>query len=158
MPIPFTKLDKGDPIRVVGGKYAGRKGWKHKGRKPSDDKTCVILSRGAAKKGGEIQPSKAVQIAHEHVQPFERATTKEEIVLEQKPTLQLKLCDFVKELVKLNLAPDEAMLVLVGRYWLDMWKKKQDRIGIDYTIVEEAPTASDGEEEDDSITSAATKF
>lgn len=151
--IPFTDRDKGEPVRVIAGKYSGRKGWKHRGRGETDSQIYVIL-KGVQREGVPYQPSKAVRIPKTHCVKFERAVTLAQKQLEQKPNLQQKLTDLVKELVKLNIAPNEDMVVTFGQQWLTMWQKKQAEISIDYNRAESppaVPTVSDDDnyEEDD---------
>ena len=53
--IAFRNRDKGEAVRVIAGKYAGRKGWKHIGKGETDSQIYVILTAVS-----QQQPSKAV--------------------------------------------------------------------------------------------------
>lgn len=147
---PFTNRDKGEAVRIIGGTYAGRKGWKDKRFDETECKISVILAKGRKKNGDEL-PAKAVRVAKEHVLAFEVATTKEQIALEQKPVLRKKLTDLLKEFVKLDMEPSEQMLVLIGNEWLEMYKKKQARVAVDYTRIEAPPAITDDEGGDDNM-------
>ena len=41
--IAFRNRDKGEAVRVIAGKYSGRKGWKHNGKGETDAQIYVIL-------------------------------------------------------------------------------------------------------------------
>ena len=141
---------KGDPIRVIGGKYAGRKGWKH--TKKNETETQIYLILQAVVKDDCIQlPKKVVRIDKKHYQPFTRATHPMEIVVEQKPRVQEKINELLKELVKLNIQPNEEMLLIVGYQWISMWQKKQAQVSVDYSRVEDPPQVSDDEDDVETI-------
>lgn len=155
-PIAFTDADKGAAVRIVHGKYAGRKGWKHKGRDETERQVHIILQSRVT--NGRTEPSKVVRIAKENCERFERAITREQRILEQKPRLQKKVSALIKELVDLDFAPNEDMLVLIGHQWLQLWKKKQERINVDYDRSESPPPDAapavievNDEDEDESI-------
>lgn len=116
---------KGDPIRVIGGTYAGRKGWKHKQKAETECKVHLILEE--VKDGDTVvKPEKHVLIDKKHYQPFIQATTAIQLVIEQKPKIQEKITELCKELVKIDsLTPTEDLLLIVGHTWLLMWQKKQ---------------------------------
>lgn len=147
----YSSDDIGPPIRVLHSKYAGRKGWKHVGKGETESQIYLILQK-VEKNGRVTLPEKVVRIAKEHYEPFERATTKERIVLEQKPNLQKKVGELVKELCKLNMAPNENILVLIGQQWLSMYTKKQARIAVDFNRPE-SPPHRDVDDADDSSNS-----
>lgn len=83
-----------------------------------------------------------------HVIKFERAVSEAQRALEQKPKLQQKMTDLIKELVKLNIQPTEDMIVTFGQQWLVMWQKKQNHITIDYERSASPPRAEISDEED----------
>lgn len=138
--IPVRNRDKGEAVRVIAGKYAGRKGWKHLGKGETALQVYVILQATGEQEGHPSQPSKVVRISKDHVIKFERAVSQAQQALEQKPKRQQKMTDLVKELVKLNIAPNEDMIVTFGQRWLVMWSKKQANTHVDYARVESPPT------------------
>ena len=138
--ILYRNRDKGEAIRVIAGKYAGRKGWKYVGKDETDSQIYVILKEVTAAVGQLAQPEKAVRITKDHVNKFEVAVSSAQRALEQKPKLQQKMTDLVKELVKLNMAPNEEMIVTMGQQWLVMWNKRQSRNAVNYERTESPPT------------------
>jgi hypothetical protein len=136
MPISYNDEDKGAPIRVIGGKYAGRKGWKHS-KPETETQIYVILMAVIRSDGTLVHQEKAVRISKDHVTLFERARTVEERILEQKPLLSKKMMEFLKELVKLDIAPNEDMIALVGQHWLRLWRVKRERL--DFTERSDSP-------------------
>ena len=138
--IPVRNRDKGEAVRVIAGKYGGRKGWKHKEKGETESQVYVILQAVSQQQGRPAQPSKVVRISKSHVIKFEVAVTQAQKALEQKPKLQEKMTDLAKELVKLNIEPNEDMIVTFGQQWLIMWNKKQQTTTIDYNRTESPPT------------------
>ena len=49
------------------------------------------------------------------------------------------MTDLVKELVKLNIQPNEDMIVTFGQQWLVMWNKKHSRVSVDFSRAESPP-------------------
>lgn len=134
---------------MIGGKYAGRKGWKHKQKGETDSQIYLVL-QAVEQDGVVVKPEKVVRIDKKNYQPFMKAINPAMIVIEQKPRLQKKINDLVKELVKLDLKPSEEMLVIIGHQWLQMWEKKDAQTSVDYTrTVSPPPAVSDDEEDDD---------
>ena len=141
---------KGDPIRVIGGTYAGHKGWKHAKLGEKDNQIYLILQK--VKEGGRVVlPEKTVRIDKKHYMPFVEAITPIQFVLEQKPKLQAKMTDLIKELVKLQVKPAEDFLVVFGHQWVTMYEREKVKIGVDYTRRDEVPQASDDEDEPSEI-------
>lgn len=136
--LTFQESDKGRAMRVVHGKYAGRKGWKHKARGETERQIYLIL-QAVVKDGQEIHPTKVVRIAKEHCVPFERASTRYHVLLEQKPRVQQKLSALIKELCNLQIAPNEDMLITIGEQWLLMWKTQEQRLHVEYERSESPP-------------------
>ena len=135
---------KGDPIRIIGGTYIGRIGWKNKEKGETECEIHLILQ--AVKEGDSVVlPEKRVRINKDHYMPFIKAVTQVQVVMEQKPKLQAKMTDLVKELVKLDVKPTEDLLVLFGYQWLTMWERKMEQKAVDFTKVDEVPEASDDE-------------
>lgn len=132
----------------MAGKYAGRKGWKHAVKGETDHQIYLIL-QAVVKEGREVLPEKIVRIDKKHYQPFVKAVNPMMQVVEQKPRLQQKISDLVKELVKLDLKPSEDLLVLVGHQWLSMWEKKQAAVAVDYSRTDSPPPPEVSDEEDD---------
>jgi len=116
---------KGDPIRVVGGKYAGRKGWKHAVKGETDSQIYLIL-QAVVEDNVEIYPEKVVRIDKKHYLPFVVATVPTLKAMEQKPRLQQKMIELIKELVKLDMEPSEEFLVIFGYQWLATWEKQKE--------------------------------
>ena len=137
---------KGDPVRVIAGKYAGRKGWKHKGKGETESQIYIILQ--AETRNGKTLPEKTVRLSKESYQDFVSATNPFMQVLEQKPGLQKKCGDLIKELLKLNLAPSEDFLVAFGNQWISSWEQKKNRVNVDFSRVDEPPIVSDDDVED----------
>lgn len=139
---------KGSPIRVIGGKYAGRNGWKHIGKGETHSQIYLIL-QAVVKDGIEVLPEKVIRIDKKNYQPFVRASNPMEILLEQKPRVQQKVNELVKELIKLQVSPNEQMLVTIGQQWVIMWQKKQAMSSVDTSRVEDPPQVTDDEADGD---------
>ena len=64
--ITYTEDDKGAPIRVVHGKYVGRIGWKHEGRRETEEQVYLILQ--AVVKNASAESSMRAGIVSERMQ------------------------------------------------------------------------------------------
>ena len=136
---------KGDPIRITGGKYAGRKGWKHKEKGETDSQIYLILQK-VEKNGRVVEPEKTVRVDKSNYMPFVKTVAPIQNVIAQKPKLQEKMSTLIKELVKLDVQPTEDFLVVFGHQWLTMWERKMAYKAVDYTRPDEEPLASDDED------------
>jgi len=102
--IPHTSNQKGHAIRVVAGKYAGRKGWLHKGYEETEEKIYVILAATGSKKEEAKQIYKKsieygtkndpiiweeAMLCHKKVEPAYKAFLNKILEAEFKPTPQL---------------------------------------------------------------------
>ena len=132
---------------MTGGTHAGRTGWKHKEKGETEDQIYIILQK-IKENGRVVKPEKVVRIDKNNYMPFIRATSAVQVVIEQKPKLQQKMSDLIKELVKLEVQPTEDFLVVFGYQWLTMWERKRQRAGVDFSHPAEEPQASDNEAED----------
>lgn len=118
--------------------------WQRRDRIPD-----LLILEAVKKDGQTVQPKKVLRIAKEHYQPFIKANNAAMQVLEQKPCLQKKVSELVKELVKLNLKPSEDFIVVFGYQWLLMWEKAQAKKAVDYQKIKSAPGEDEAEEQDD---------
>lgn len=146
--MPSNRLNKGEAIRVVGGKYAGRKGWKHKEKGETDSQIYLILQE-VKNDDGVIQPEKVVRIDKMNYMPFTSAVAPIQVVLEQKPKLQKKVTDLIKELVKLEVKPHEDFLILLGHQWVTAWETKRNQVSVDFTRPDSPPTVPDENDADE---------
>ena len=137
---------KGDPIRVAGGKHAGRKGWKHKEKGETDSQIHLVL-QAVTKDDRVVEPEKVVRIDKSNCMPFVKATAAIQVVIEQKPKVQSKMTDLIEELVKLDVQPTQDFLVVFGHQWLAMWEKKRAQAHADCSRPESPPPADDDDDE-----------
>lgn len=90
-----------------------------------------------------VQPEKLVQIDRMNDVPFTRAVAPIQVVLEQKPKLQQKVTDLIKELVKLEVKTHKEFLIVLGHQWVTTWQTKQYQIGLNLNRPDLPPTVPD---------------
>lgn len=136
---------------MIGGKYAGRVGWKHKKKGETTSEIYVILQAQTDAEDNVVKPEITVRIKKDNYMLFVQATSAVQVMIEQKPAVQAKMTALIKELVKLQVTPTEDFLIVFGHQWITMHERKTRENGVDYNHRDEVPQASDDEQEADEI-------
>ena len=116
----FTDSDRGQPIRVVGGKYKGRHGYQHKGLPETDEKLYVILNRQEG--GGE----EVKQIYKTSVRFGGQPELKiwEQAMLESKK-VNPAYTTFLNKLLEVEFKPTPETLAIIWEDWNRAYEARQ---------------------------------
>lgn len=99
--VQYTDEDKGEPIRVADGKYAGRNGWRWKGKKDTNKMTHVILMLDNNEVNG-------VRIMKDYVEPpFQSPENYVDAAIQQHLEVEVAFIKLCKLLARCHLEKDD---------------------------------------------------